>query len=120
MTVQKLIEKSLRMVGVDPTSLEGWQEQGALDHLNLVISNFAFWNPADQPISSFTALTDTINLPNYYIEIFELLLAAKEGKTYHVPLIEIQELKQEAKVLTDKLVYRQQAMSSMKPTTNVI
>src|SRR5512139_210086 len=118
MTVQKLIELALSDIGnSSPSSAE---YQTALTRLNNIISNFAYWDEDEQPIRSFSALTDTIHLPNYYLEIFELLLAAREGVSYGIPKTDIEYLELKAKQLTDRLQYRQLSVGTLSPTTFVV
>lgn len=104
MTVETLIRLALADIG--STDPDPEQLQNAFDRLNLIISNFTFWNPEDQPIYAFTGLSQTINLPPYYCDTFEMLLAAREAITYGLSQSRIQILELKAKQLTDKLTYR--------------
>lgn len=112
MTVQRLIELALAKVGNEsPTSS---QINDAYDHLNMIISNFAYWDAEDQPITSFTSLSQTINLPPHYLAIFEFLLAAYEGITYGISANEIALYEAKAKQLTDRMVYRRNLSAATK------
>lgn len=118
MTVQRLIELALADIGV--TYPDNAQLKNAFDHLNLIISNFGFWNDEIQPIQSFTSITSTINLPPYYCEIFELLLAAREGIGYGIPVNSLTILETKAKQLTDRLVYRKSTKAGINASGMVI
>ena len=118
MNVQRLIDLALSDIGVsDPTPA---QYETAFDHLNMIISNFGYWNPDVQPIDKFTALSDVIQLPNYYIETFELMLAAREALGIGSPASTIQMLEMKVKQLTDRLVYRRISNQGIGPTTQVV
>lgn len=120
MTVQELINLSLADVGqTNPTAEE---TNRAFAHLNLIISNFAWWDQDAQPIYEFSSLSQTINLPAYYLEIFEMLLASRQGLIFGLPMNVIGAFEGKAKQLTDRLVYRRQdgVATDMIPTTFVV
>lgn len=104
MTVLELIELSLNDIGV--TNPRSENIETAFKHLNMIVSNFTYWNPADTPIERFDTLSDVIQLPAYYLEIFELMLAAREALSYQIPVTEITFLETKVKQLTDRLTYR--------------
>jgi len=118
MIVSRLIGLALNDVGVSDPRPE--QYQNALDHLNMIISNFTYWKPEDQPIDRLAALTDTIQLPTYYLEIFELLLAAREAITYGLPANAISLLEQKADQLTKHMTYRRVQNQGIGPSGMVI
>ena len=118
MTVERLIQLALSDIGVaNPTPDE---YQTAFDRLNLIISSFAYWDENDQPIQSFTSLAQEIYLPPYYLECFELMLAASEGTSYGISDSDKMYLEKKAKMLTDRLQYRQLSVGTMSPTTFVV
>ncbi len=117
MNVRRLIELSLSDIGV--FNPDASMTEAALDHLNMIISNFTFWKPEDQPLERVT-LSQTLQIPHYYLEIFELLLASREGLAYGVPISTIQTLEAKAKQLTDRLLYRRVQVSGMNSSGMVV
>jgi hypothetical protein len=118
MTVTRLIELALNDIGVtNPTPEE---IEVAWDHLNMIVSNFDWWKPGDQPIDRFATVTETIQLPAYYLEVFENLLAAREAPSYGTPMTTIQALEIRAKMLTDRLIYKRQGAGNSIPATSTV
>jgi hypothetical protein len=120
MTAQHLIELALRQVGNTHPSPEEYSV--ALDHLNSIISNFAYWDDTVQPVRSVATLATELNLPPFYTEIFELLLAAREGMQYGIPMSNLQAYEAKAQQLTNRLVYRNLMASDLtiNSTTMVV
>lgn len=120
MTAERLIQLALRQIGNTSPSPEDYNV--AFDHLNFIISNWAFWDESTQPIKFIATLATEINLPPYYLEIFELLLAAKEGQTIGLANTAIQMYEAKAQQLTNRLVYNKSlgATLQMAPTTMVV
>jgi hypothetical protein len=118
MKVQRLIELALGDIGVSNPSPD--QYSSALDHLNMIISNFGFWNPDIQPIDKFLTIEESIELPAYYLETFELMLAAREALSHGLPMNVIQLLEVKVKQLTDRIVYRRVQNSGIGPSGMVI
>lgn len=118
MKVRELIENSLRGVGITNPDSDNYQT--ALRHLNMIISNFSFWNPEDQPIDRFDSLDEVIQLPAYYVEAFEIMLAAREALAYRLPASSVQLLESKAKQVTDRLTYRRITSTGIGPSGMVI
>lgn len=119
MTVERLIILALRNIGiVEP---DAGQVQDAFDHLNQILSTFQWWGDWEQPIDSFASTADTINLPAYHVELFEMMLSAREAPAYGLAISQMELIEAKIKMLTTKIVYRRTSKDlNIKPTTMVI
>lgn len=118
MTAQELISAALRKIGItDP------DEQNITDglaDLNDVLATFAWWDDSVQPIYEITLLSDTINLPPYYLVALQDRLTSEVSTQYGLPLDRVMWLKKQADESMGELKNKREIYRPMQPNCTVV
>ena len=80
MTVEKLLKEALLKLGISDPEAENLES--ALTSLNEALEEFTFWDDSINPITEYTALSTSVELPYRYISALKNYVAGKEAPSY--------------------------------------